>query len=221
MRLIPVANVITSLGFDDMPDINAAASAALEQTTLWLESKFDTNFSRANWTERFFVPEHMRASVNNPPNLRLRLSNGFVVPYSQETRAVEYWGDIDNAPAITAMQPLTPNGLTRGILQDVETWYGTTSGFRARQISQYQGPLIRVTYQAGFEADGTDPDMYDQSQVPDSLKEIARVQALILLDDHPVLKNAEVEQDIDLLKSSLNIMMSRINRFEPSALRPT
>lgn len=216
MRLTTTAAVRNAIGFEDMPDINTAIESALDTTSIWLEQKLGSMLDETTLTSRYFLEVHERASDNVPPNTRLKLKSGLVQSGSITVKAYSEWSDPGTAVTITKMLPETPRGLERGILLDTETWYGASSNW-TRFVGEYAGPFIEVSYTVGFPVDGTDSDLYEQTVVPTWLKEAAKLNALIMLENHPVVKNADLEQDTDMLRDRLSTLLKQYSSYAPSA----
>lgn len=220
MKLVPVATIRQALGFEDMADINLAITSIMSAVTASMEMALDTSFDRAMATDLFYVSPHHGPDGNGHVQTLLRLRNGFIVPQtiSVQSGATVYALD-DDPITITNMNVRSYRDVEKGLLFDAKTLY--TGGHRSlRSIDFMGGPYIRVTYSYGFDVDDTDPDLFDQDQVPNWLKEAAAIQARIFLADHSILKNNEATYDTNFLKQALKALMLSHLRFGSGSIVP-
>lgn len=193
------------LGFDDMPDINAAVTNSLNSATTQLESLFTTSFARAVHEDIFFVP---RAADERAVWTQFRLSNGFLA----EDPIIEVGAALDVLTPIT----LGKVHLERGLVTDLAT----------RFVDQY----VKITYTAGFELQETEPAVpgdpapppvsYDLTQVPEWLQEAAKLKAFHLIGSNPALTEANVLLSAKTLAEQLAMLVNGRLRYHPSALLP-
>jgi hypothetical protein len=199
MMLASVSEVRADLGFDDMPDINEAITAALHGTTHALASVLRTSFDKQSWADLFFVE---RSDEGGVPSCDLRLSLGFVEPVSVVVK-VSPRPDMADAVVVTPNFVLRPD---KGVISDY------------RRV--YLREFVQCSYTAGFNVDDTDPESYDLAQVPPWLQEAAKLHAKIMLDDNPSLKEAGVNQSVYQMTQSLEAMLESHIRYVPWARLP-
>lgn len=188
-----------ALGFDDMTDINEAIRSALATATVTISSRIGTSFDRNTVTDTYYVYESswQQGSLNLT---EFRLTQGFVSGAVVGTSSSLADGSDAQAMAgLTLMAEL-------GVVKDFQT--------------RFDQKFVRLTYTAGFEADTTDPEMYDLTQVPAWLQDTAKLQALLILSKHPTLTQADVEIDARTISTQLNTILSRHTRYTPVALLP-
>ena len=222
MLLASVNDIVAALGFDQMTDIQNAASMALDAAEAQLMAALDTDFEAGTFSDIFFVDEApARGSVE------FRLSHGLVSSLTQvlanadpggfDTDPVSTWSsggwplrgyvagqNVDCTANCTPQ--LDQKAKDRGVIRDI--------------LSRYRQTYVRVTYVAGFAADGTNPASYDLTQVPDWLQQAAKLNAMIGLADSPALSEASVKLDVKSLTNQYNALLGRKVRYAPLAVLP-
>ena len=158
MLLASVAAIRTELGFDDMTDINAAITAALQSAEPQLEVALHTPFRRTEATDTFWVkhPTIMDA----------------------EFHETEFWfrrGFLAGAP--TASASLMSDGAAV-VLANGSLVYNLEKGTARDWTTRYRHAKVAFSYTAGFEADMSNPQSYDLTQVPPWLQEATKLLAL-------------------------------------------
>lgn len=204
MRLASVSDLRTSMGFDDIPDVTNAIAFALDTTTPAFEAHLRTAFDRAGVTDTFAVGDQVW--LHGTPQLRLRLSRGFVVSGSLTAWYADRIESLDDSAERTEVTGDLTLGLEKGV----------ASNFTLDLNRKY----LRVAYQAGFTADGDDPEMYDQAQVPDWLRTAAMLAARIELNNHPHFKSDEGTTSVAVLERRLSLLIGDKARFVPAAIDP-
>lgn len=219
MNLVSIKEVRESLGFEDMSDINQAISSVLPAVTSSMEVTLDTRFNLSTTEDVFFVPPY-KGPDNGHVETKLRLSNGFIIPQTVIVTSGNTPQELDESPIpISTMKVRSYEDVAKGVLLDYKTVY--TGGTRRLVSFEYMGgPYIRVAYTHGFDQDATDSKAYDQTAVPDWLKEAAILKAKIFLSSHPVVKNAEASSDPMYLENALRAMLLSHMRFVPGSLVP-
>ena len=192
------------LGFDDMPDINAALADCLNSATSQLESLLHTSFARAEHIDLFFVEEPTFPSGAT----QFRLSNGLVT--GEPEVLVGFDTDF--------MEPL------EGMVFDRDR--GLATDLKTRYNRQY----VQITYTAGFDplpidpADPSDPPpppvSYDLTQVPKWLQDAARLRAMHLLGSNPVMTEANILLSAKTLTQQFGTLVNARLRYHPAALLP-
>lgn len=191
------------LGFDDMTDITAAISSALHSATAVISARIGTELDRATLTDLFYVNAPGYEQGKSVQTV-LRLTQGFVQTLVTVELAdmVTYFG----TDAVTDIKGTVFPDASLGVLKDM--------------VTPYNDQFVKVVYTAGFEADTVDPTMYNQTQVPDWLKELAKIQAILLLSKHPSMVNSGVEIDVETMRSQLDAIIQRKIRYTPIAILP-
>lgn len=202
--LASITDIRDQLGFDDMTDINDALTSAMVAATTWLQSKLNTRFDAGNQTDLFFMREASYI-VGSSAQSEFRLRFGFIQSVS---RIVTFQSptDFDVATAYVDIAPVMQVHYEKGKLVDFTTRYANT--------------YIRVDYAYGWAADGTDADLYDQSKVPDWLKEAARLKTLMSLNNYPSMQEANITLDPKTLGSQLHDLLSQHLRYMPASNLP-
>lgn len=193
MLLASVADIRNELGFDDMTNINAAISSALNAAEPQLASGLNTRFAREEVTDTFWVRE---PTVVDGQHVKTEfwLSRGFLVS-DPTPSGVPF--NLDGALKVDR---------EKGVICDWST--------------RYSNNHVSFTYRAGFEADATNPGSYKLDQVPGWLKEAAKLLALIHLSNSPSITEAGIKIDVDVLRSQLGSLMEQHIRYAPLALYP-
>lgn len=202
MLLASVADIRASLGFDDMTDINAAVTAALDAAEVELSATLDADFAETDVVDTFWVREPGLKEGSHVAT-EFRFSKGLLtaVPAVMLAQTVPLFGTAA-AIAITTMK----FDLTKGTARD---WH-----------NDFDHQYVRFTYTAGYPADETDAISYDLDIVPTWLQEAAKLQAMINLADSPSLTEANIKLDVKMMNAQLtNILRSKI-RYAPLALLP-
>lgn len=192
MLLASVSGIRDDLGFDDMTDINAAITMALNAAEPQLASALNTSFARAEVTDTFWVDE---PTVIDGPH-----------------RKTEFWlsrGFVQGEPVVTGFdgaQAAMKYNKEKGIARDWSTYYS-----RAH---------VTFVYQAGFEEDGSTAGQYKLDQVPKWLQEAAKLQALIHLANAASITEAGIKIEVETIKAQLGSLMGDHMRYAPMALLP-
>jgi len=170
MKLSTVSAVVTRGGLiSTSQDVLAKVAASLESATLHLSAILRTGFDRQENLDHFWVD-----SLDKPfPNgfIRLRLTNGFVVP--DEDLEVRFAYFLNELPTRTPVNlSHTTIGYEKGLV--VMTEADPLVGLLPRRT--FDQMFASVTYTSGFEVDEEADDVY--IGVPDWLRELAEVLAL-------------------------------------------
>ena len=200
MLLAPVNEIREQLGFDDMTDINSAVTMALSAAEPQLAAVLNTEFDRGVFTDTFYVRE---PPFRDGPAVEteFRLRRGLV----KEVTSVLLCNDPDAFDDPTSTIDVTAKTTlhsSKGIVRDFKTHY----------MRQY----VQITYDAGFDAD--DAGVYQN--VPDWLKNAAKLQAMINMADSPVLSEAQIKLDTKMLSLEMTALLSRHLRYAPMSLLP-
>jgi hypothetical protein len=193
-----------------MPDksgVKQAVNLALDGATRHLETRIKTKFDSAAYTDDFFVRDSQTTSRDG---VHLRLTAGFVAAaptYTALTMALLTETSPDNLRSYNGSD-LTVLGAEKGVLR--------VDG--ANLTDKY----VRVGYTAGFAVSSDDANLYDQAAVPDWLKELAIMQATILLYPNPVFRRAEDRSadEIRMIRETFEISLEGHVRYTPRALNP-
>ena len=200
MLLASVSEIRDALGFDDMTDINAAITDALNAAEHMLASALNTSFELTEVTDVFYVdaPTVIQGSHRRT---EFWLSRGFLRAAATVTGFAGTQGDLRY-------------DLEKGIVKDITTDYSDTT--------------LTFVYSAGFprivdDADAdpvTYTDRYDLAFVPKWLQEAAKLQTFISLADAAPITEAGIKIDVTALQTQLQTLMNTRIRYAPMALYP-
>jgi hypothetical protein len=202
--LASVRAVREALGFDDMPDVNAALTAALHAAEPMLAALLGTEFDEVERYDLYYVHEPLSGRTA-ALQTEFRLSRGFVRSEGLRVRRAGTAertggsGAFDCTPCVTLRDEI-------GVVVDLAT--------------RYWRDFVRIDYAAGFAPDEDDAASYDLATVPSWLQEAAKLQALITLETHPVLEQAGIKQDTARLDRQLRLSLARHARYTPLAVLP-
>ena len=200
MRLAQSCDVRGMLGFDDMTDINFAIDMAIDAAEPYLAAQLNTEFDKGTFVDTFYVrepPFRDGPAVSTEFRLRRGLVDSItsVLTCSDPTAFDDETLTVD----VTANVTLHPD---KGLVKD----------FKTRYDHQY----VQITYDAGFDVD----DAGGAQAVPDWLKQACKIKTLIGLVDSPVLSEAQIKFDKDLLSTQLVSLLSRHLRYAPLSILP-
>lgn len=204
MMLASHAEIREQLGFDDMTDINDAIQASLRAATAVLAAKLSTPFERGTFIDTYYALEPGYEN-GQAFSTTFRLSRGFVVSVTSVKAAatLELLGGTD-ASDITAVALMSATDKEKGVFTDYTT--------------RFTRSFVRAEYVAGFEADASNPDMFNLEQVPLWLQEAAKLHAMITLAGSPPVKQADIQIDTKTLNHELSALLSTRIRYTPTAL---
>jgi hypothetical protein len=201
MLLASVADIREGLGFDDMTDITIAIEAALHAAEPHLAAELGTpSFVGLSTIDTFYAHEPGLLRGTHVET-QFRLTYGFV-------QASGFAGVHDTTylfEAPTTLDTLAVH-LEKGLVRDF--------------LTNFHRTYVRFSYNAGFPADGSNAESYDLDEVPSWLQEAAKLQALIMLETHPSLEEAGIQQDTKLLRAQLGAILAQHRRYAPLALLP-
>ena len=206
MLLAAVADIRSQLGFDDMTDVNAAISMAMDAAELMLASRLNTEFGKGTFVDMFYV--------RSPPFIdgqavetQFRLRRGLIssltsVIWSQQLSS---FGDTSATTDVTVNAVLHPD---KGIVKDFTT--------------RYERTYVQITYVAGFDLDTSvsPPVSYLLTEVPDWLQNAAKLLTLIGLVDAPILSEAGIKLNAKMLTDQFNTLTSIHLRYAPISVLP-
>jgi hypothetical protein len=221
MYLAAVADLRSSLGFDDMTDINDAIGAALDAAETQLASVLRTEFGQVNVVDTFFIEETMR--MGRAVKTELLLSRGFVSsqPISLIVNQISpIW--------LSAFDIVQANYNASGGGQIIGGLPGPTPNFvfslekghGVDATNFYEATYISVAYVAGFATDPDTADSYLISSVPQWLQNAAKLMALILLADAAVITESGIVIDKKMNEQQLRLLTQPKVRYKPLALDP-
>jgi len=205
MLLISVSSIRTSLGFDDVADINAAIESTLKTSTQSVASSLRTGFGRGSRTDYFYATAPY--TIGTFAQLYLLLDQGFVDSSENVT--------IKIAPTIEKFGTSEEEDITTNCLVNYEKGVVHISG------KNFYNQVIKVEYIAGFNLDDQEVTQYDPDEVPEWLKNIAKMETLITLAlTREDLWHSEGKFTTTELRTRLLDQLSRYTRYEPKALNP-
>lgn len=206
MLLADVSGIRESLGFDDMPDINAAIQTSLDAVEAQLASLFETDFAKGTVTDTFFVP---RPEIEDQAFrfTSFRTSQGFLTaPPTVISTLKGGWHRLIDNDGPTDVSANVVCDLEKGLIRDWTTCY---------RVSQ-----VTMTYSYGFEVDPNNPDSYLLSQVPNWLQNAARLLSLVNLANDPVITEANIKIDTKTIGSQYALLVNKHLRYGPNAVLP-
>jgi hypothetical protein len=198
-------DVRDQLGFDDMSDIAFAIRMAMDAADPYLQAQLNTDFVQGTYVDTFYVRE--------PPYLdgpavetQFRLRHGMVSALTSVLTAF--------TPASFSTQGAQVTNVTANVF--LEDDRGIVKDFTTRYVRQF----VQITYASGFAPDPNNPASYLISAIPDWLQNACKIKTLIGLVDSPVLSEAQIKLDQNLLGSQLVALLSRKLRYAPMSLLP-
>jgi hypothetical protein len=204
MLLASVADVRSQLGFDDMTDINAAITMAMDAAEAQLAAILNTEFDKNSFVDTYFVRE---PPFRDGPAVEteFRLQRGMVQSLTQVVYAYQI-SDLSNSSAYTDTTSVSVLAADKGVVTDYQTHF----------MRQY----VQISYTAGFDPDPSNTISYLLSEVPDWLQNAAKLRTMLSLADSPVLTEANIKLDKLMLQTQFNALVSRHLRYAPRALLP-
>jgi hypothetical protein len=204
MLLASVADVRSQLGFDDMTDINAAITMAMDAAEAQLAAILNTEFDRGSFVDTYFVRE---PPFRDGPAVEteFRLQRGMVQSLTQVVYAYQI-SDLSNSAAYTDTTSVSVLSGDKGVVTDYQTHF----------MRQY----VQISYTAGFDVDPSNTASYLLSEVPDWLQNAAKLRTLLSLADSPVLSEAQIKLDTRMLQTQFNALVSRHMRYAPRSIMP-
>lgn len=211
MMLLDPTIIRDELGFDDMTDINDAITGAVQAATASLSAALHTSFDAGTHTDTWFVEAPLR-KVAGLCETEFRLTYGFVQTLTSFGYST-YANLLGTSEALNSLSDVVLSA-EKGSIRDFTTDYTRT--------------FARAVYTHGFAVDDANQDVYDQEQVPQWLKEAAKMQALVLLANSPALKQAGIDIDTYSYASLkqqgpgtvLQAILAQHARYMPLAILP-
>lgn len=206
MFLASVQVIREQLGFDDMPDINAAIEMALNSAEAQIASLLGTQFERTQRIDTFWV---RRPGFIDGAHVetQFRLSQGMLAP--------------DPQIVVAAAPSLLPTGRSlSGTRVDLEK--GVVTDWQTR----FNGEYVEISYTAGFEAEMTSDanpvptGSYKLDQVPAWLQEAAKLKALCHLANTNAVQEAGVIIDTKVFDNQFTSIINQHQRYTPMAILP-
>lgn len=207
MKLVTVNDLADYIGFDAGVASNKLDSA-VEAATQALIGCLLTEFDRVAVVDDFYILSTGSLPIGSTYRTRLALSRGFIV------------GDVTMIfshrleDLTTDFSPVDPGW----VKVDAEKAGVVITGPDLRDC------FVRVSYTAGFEADDSDPTLYDQGQLPEWLKESALMLSVAYLDSsHPDLrfeKGSGAKDSANAMRAAVNHRIAGKVRYFPSATNP-
>jgi hypothetical protein len=203
MKLALASEVMDDLGFGTgMTDALEAVEAALNAAEPVLAGKLGTQFDYATVTDTYYLVEAAHI-IGSSYQTTFKLSRGFVDNLNSFVRAG------------------SPSALTSDFVDLLE--YGVLNGDKGLVLDMttaYNRQYVQINYTSGFEVDGADDTSYTLWQVPDWLQEAAKIQAKILLVDHPTIADSGLKLDQKMMERTLAEALRPHLRYAPTAVLP-
>lgn len=236
MLLAPEKDVRLALGVADNERYNETIRQFLLGATFSLTASLRTEFDRVTHADVFYVRESQKDDdsiyYDRPRQGRAWTVDGQLryVGDQPRTRLLLSQGFVDSAQAISIRSAGTIGGLTdSSVFTDLTSAEGVDTVIAYEQggvqvwNADLSGYFVRVEYTAGFDTTaGTDPPLYDQTQVPKWLQRLAQITALMSLTTHPLFteSNKSAEFGAKALHAQAQALIAKHVRYAPSALRP-
>lgn len=179
-KLVGIKTVKERSGFNSNTDTQLTVNAALEAASLYFESVLDTTFVREVAVDTFYLSSKEVPFQGDFPVLRL--SKAFVD--SAQPLTLEYannWNTFDGDKLTIEPSKFVLND-KKGLIRLMGTDLDNT--------------FIKATYTAGFNIDANESDLYDQSEVPGWLIEIADVYTQIMMELGTIITPGEPKSSI-------------------------
>ena len=207
-------------------DVDAAIENALRQATISLEGMLRDQFARVDATDVFFISQsmlHPASSNDRDRDIERRVTAGGVVPSA--TLHLSRGGVVSVTSAFASY--------TQAGLSDATTRTDLTTilnGDSALMLDEPMGLLrivdyalsnqyIELQYLAGILNDDGCPATYEG--VPDWLEELATLQASIILNANPQVRNEALPADeLASLKELRNSIVLDHARYAPMSFKP-
>lgn len=203
MLLVTADALVEELGFDAMTDIKDAATGALHAATTVIEARLGTVFQERENVDRYYVNEPGYLQANSFVT-EFRLTQGFV---QEITRLVR-------APAVNLLGHSSAISYPGDVILDKE------KGKVTDYTTFYSRHFVEIGYKAGFPVDFANEEAYDQEIVPEWLKQVAKLKATLLLSDHPVMTQSQIQIDTRTLNQQVELILTRNVRYTPVAMLP-
>ncbi|MBY0560002.1 hypothetical protein [Hyphomicrobium sp.] len=191
MLLTSVQTIREEIGFDDMKDINAAITMALNAAETLIASTLRTTFERKTVTDRFWVPEP-----------------SFVQGAHRRTEFLLSAGFIADTPAITGGPANMLLDKEKGIARDFSTFY-------VQQIVEF---TYTCGFEKSDEQNGEEADTY--KDVPAWLQQAAKLKTLLLVAKLPAVTEAGISLETNLLDQQYASLINSHIRYAPAAILP-
>lgn len=202
MLLALVEDIAAELGFENTLDMSTAVNGYLNAADALLQSRLGTVFAKGVGVVDTFYAHEPGFTQGVSVQTQFRLSRGFVKTLTEVVYAATL-DDLGAGTNITATVVLDPD---KGVLRDMRTVYA--------------GQYVRATYTAGFDADTQYPEAYKKSDVPEWLRQLAKLKCKELMAGHPQLKNAGIDLDAKALGMQYEAALIPKTRYAPVALLP-
>lgn len=207
MKLALVGDLAKAIGFDQGVATDKLETA-VETATQTLIGLLRTEFDLAAVVDDFYVLSTGSIPIGSTYRTRLALSRGF----------------ISGPVTITFGRSLDALASSPGMVEAGRISVDRDKGGIVITGPDMRDTFIRVSYVAGFGAEEDDPTTYEQTELPDWLKEVAVMASLASLDStHPDLRfengNGAKESAASMTNSVVGRLGSKI-RYFPSATHP-
>ncbi len=212
MRAAPYDTLLDDMGMDHLGEHELAAQMALEGATLWLKGASRYELDQATGLVDDFLIDVQSPQWARHHRATLGLSRGFV-----SSVTVVGADTFDNLTA----SPVTVTPANVDTVKGLVTIHALPSALPGYWPDGWWGiRYIRVTYNAGFAADGSDTQMYDQTALPSWIINAAKMRAMVLLASHPAFADAKAVTDVKTLADMSQTAVIQNARYIPSAQLP-
>ncbi len=213
MYLIKIQDALDRLDFDNTPAIQHVVENSVAHATEEMVGVLRTEFDRGVVTDLFYNDLSFKEGVAF--TTQLRLNRGFLdlgQPYTIRAAATRLALPKSTAKDLRDEPDGSGDDLT---IVDAE------KGLVVIRDIDLSNLYIEVRYTSGFNVDGDEALLFDQTEVPSWLKEAAFLQTNVLVRHNPVLAS-HFEGDnttAELVLSKDRAIQSRI-RYHPEYLNP-
>jgi hypothetical protein len=209
-KLVDVSVVRDRIGYPNDADINTAITDALEGVTIKLESLLRTKFSTISTTDTYFIRPGQSRWSKTQFRTKLFLTRGFLssatltdVKYGASLQAFN--SEVNRIDVDTSLYLIEDK--ERGVIDILDFDLGDL--------------YVQVTYDSGFNLTEGDATLFDQTEVPDWLKEAAELLAIVELEANPAINPEDRSaQEIDNTKNLFTRVITPHIRYVPAAIRP-
>lgn len=209
MKLVPISSVKEALTIEDVLDLfDASLEAGLHAATETLAAEIRHAFAAVTGqVDNFHI--YATTKVGECYRAVLALKQGFVTGTPTLVWAYRH-GSLGSGETIPATEYYVDAELGRIVLESGE---------------DYRNRYVRVTYNAGFAADETDPELFAPAAVPDWLQEaatfVAAGNAVMLNPDlQGATQGVGQARDAEKLRAAGLKIAERHLRYFPTSIRP-
>jgi hypothetical protein len=222
LLLASVTDLLDDLGYTAMTDITYAVTDALLAASAELSAVLDTDFDAGTFIDTYYVQEP-RYRSGPAAQVEFRLSHGLVTSLTQVLLSPDptQFGNTTYTTDVTANVTVDND---RGVVKDFKTTstqnYVPAGITNMAFMSGYTRQFVQISYAAGLPVDANNAASYDLTQVPIWLNNAAKLAAKLYLADSPILSEASIKLDKQMLARQYDATLSRKKRYAPLSILP-